>query len=495
VRRTPAVVLLAIAIVVIVPMAAMAAWGSGGTGSSYAKARSMPAGNQPTATVSGRNVTVSWSASSFPDSTPVSGYIVARYNTSGVAQTIKTNCTGTITATSCVEQGVPAGTWRYGVSPKHGNWVGAEGTRSTDVTVGSPSVSLSPSSPNLTSLPGTLSGSIANFIGGETIRFRLDSTGGTELAGTVGGTATPTAAPTNGSASIQVTIPAGTANGSHTVHVVASTSGESASAAFSVTVAGGTPPTLSSLEMRDVNANGKVDRVVATFSENVTCTGGPCSTAPWDLDNVPSSGTLASVSVSTNTATLTLNEGSGAPNTAVGTFDITLTSGGIQDGDSMAATFTDEVPDDDAGPVPVDLTDTSGSTDGLMQSNDTLSVTFSEALDSSTVPSSTTVKEEDPSGSATIDVLSITGVTDGNRSLGAANYVANNKSASFASSGVALSGAGKVLTVTVGLTCSGDCTDLGAGSAANLDFQAATSIEDAAGNAAAGTLTKNIKLF
>src|SRR5688572_57956 len=75
--------------------AAYAGWTGAGTGGGASKARSMPSGNTPTTSISGRNVTVSWSASSFSGGGPnVSGYVVKRYNTSGVEQTIGNACSG-----------------------------------------------------------------------------------------------------------------------------------------------------------------------------------------------------------------------------------------------------------------------------------------------------------------------------------------------------------------------------------------------------------------
>ena len=48
--------------------------------------------------------------------------------------------------------------------------------------------------------------------------------------------------------------------------------------------------------MKDTNTNGKVDHAVATFSEALAAYS--AGTAPWTLSNVPSNGSLASVSVS-----------------------------------------------------------------------------------------------------------------------------------------------------------------------------------------------------
>jgi hypothetical protein len=243
--------LIAIALAAAAPAtAASAAWTGAGTGTHFAKAVSMPAGNTPTASVSNRTVTVSWSASTFPGGTPVAGYVVKRYDTSGNAQTIGSACSGTIAALSCSETAVPGGTWKYSVTPVHGNWTGAESAQSATVTVASPSLSWSGST-NLTSLPGTLSGSLASFVPGQTVTYRLDNpTTGTVLTGTT----TPSTIPTGGGASASVTIPAGTSNGSHTVYAVGSGGSDVASASFTVTVQ--YTATTSAWDLRDASAGG-----------------------------------------------------------------------------------------------------------------------------------------------------------------------------------------------------------------------------------------------
>ena len=52
---------------------------------------------------------------------------------------------------------------------------------------------------------------------------------------------------------------------------------------------------LVTLVMQDANTNGKVDRVLATFSETLAAYS--AGTAPWTLAGVPSGGNLTSVSV------------------------------------------------------------------------------------------------------------------------------------------------------------------------------------------------------
>src|SRR5436309_9450282 len=137
-RRVLAAMILVTAIATLAPSAANASWQSVGSGSGYSRAQTMPAGNTPTATVSGRNATASWTASS--GSVSVTGYVVKRYDTSGSQQTIGASCSGTIAATTCTETAVPAGSWKYAVSPVHDNWRGAESAQSTTVVVGSPTL-------------------------------------------------------------------------------------------------------------------------------------------------------------------------------------------------------------------------------------------------------------------------------------------------------------------------------------------------------------------
>jgi hypothetical protein len=229
------------------PAAATAAWTHSGSGAPFAKAVSMPTGATPTASVSNRSVTVSWSASTMPGGGAVSGYLVQRYDTNGNVQAIGSACAGTIAALTCTETSVPGGTWRYTVTPVKDNWVGAESSQSSNVSVASPSLTFS-SSTTVTSLPTTLNGSIAAFVGGQTVTYRLDDPStGTVLSGTT----SPSTIPSGGGASVTVTIPAGTSNGSHTVYAVGS-SGDVSSA--SITIAVSYSFTTSGWDLRDASS-------------------------------------------------------------------------------------------------------------------------------------------------------------------------------------------------------------------------------------------------
>jgi hypothetical protein len=127
---------IAIAAALLVVPTASAAWSLSAIGSAAARAKALGTGNIPSATVSGKKVTVTWSASTFSDGGNVAGYVVRRYNAStGVVQTIGASCTGTIAGLTCTERNTPAGGWNYTVTPAVANWRGGESAKSTTVTV------------------------------------------------------------------------------------------------------------------------------------------------------------------------------------------------------------------------------------------------------------------------------------------------------------------------------------------------------------------------
>jgi hypothetical protein len=245
-------------------------------------------------------------------------------------------------------------------------------------------------------------------------------------------------------------------------------------------------PQLTTIQMFDVNANGRIDRVVATFNE--TLASYTAGLTGWTLANVPSGGTLASVSVSGTAATLTLTEGAGAAATNVGTFTIALatTAGGIRDAAGNQSSFAATAPADKAGPVPTLVTVlTPGATAGRMQTNDQLAVLFSEALLPASVPATTTVTEADPAGAATIDTISIPGVFNGTLSTGGAAYIAADGATASAPASAALAFGNAAIVVTLtGCTCGSAGTGQG-----TFVFVGATSITDAAANAATGSYT------
>ncbi|MEA2298841.1 MAG: hypothetical protein QOF77_1777 [Solirubrobacteraceae bacterium] len=249
-----------------------------------------------------------------------------------------------------------------------------------------------------------------------------------------------------------------------------------------------TAPALVSMSMLDTDHNGKVDQVTATFNETLASS---TNTSQWTLVSPPGAVTLASVSTSATVATLTLTGGSA--NTAVGSFTLALAANaaGIRDAAGNQASFAATAPTDDAPPVPVSVTDTSGSFDGLLQAGDTISATFSEPI-ASGLPSSPAITESRPAtGNAT---LTIPGFALGSLDMMSADYLLLPLTSVTFSGTSALSNANKTITITG--SC-GLCLNLvnSTGSGTGMVYVPATTLLDSAGNAATGSFTTNFRIF
>jgi hypothetical protein len=247
------------------------------------------------------------------------------------------------------------------------------------------------------------------------------------------------------------------------------------------------PPVLSVLTLWDDNHNGKVDHIRATFSGNLDA---GCDDN-WSLSGaVPSGGSLSNVAVSAAVATLTLAEGAGTPDTAVGTLKVSFSS------DCNATGFGATAPADKAPPAVVGISTTNhaGGVAGLMEAGDTLVITFSEPIAAGVPTGAVTVTED---GNYPSDNLEVTDVTNGYVPTGG-NYVSpDSKTAWFPDSSVTSSPDNKTLTVTVGGSCTQDCSKLMPGSG-DLEFVPANTLLDAAGNVAVAngvTPSVNIALF
>ena len=590
---------------------ASAAFSASALGAATASAQTIPQAATPTTSVAGRDVTVSWAPTVASGGTTATSYVVRRYNTSNVAQTVLSACV-TVTTNSCVENLVPVGTWTYSVQARIGTWAGAESAKSAQVTVVTPppalvslqmrdvnangkidqvravfDVTLATYTAGLTpwtlaNVPsnGTLSAvsvsgttatlTITEGAGAATPRSepspsrsprtptasastsnRLSSFGPTtptDLAAPVrltqemfdddvdgkidralvtftealapftapvsaftlasvpsaGSLATVTTAGTQ--ATLAITEGAGaasTAVGSFTIALATNAAGIRDAAGNLSSYAAGAPidraaPALVTLTLLDNDGDAKVDRVTALFSETLQAYS--AGTAPFTLANVPSAGTLSSVSLSAATLTLTLTEGAGAADTAVGAMTVAMATnaGGARDAIGNLGSFAARAPLDGARPVPMLITDTNGTVDGQAQPGDSITVEFSEALAPATVPASTTLTLTDPNGGGS-DTLTMAGVSNGARSTGGANYVlTNNTSAAFAGSVVGLSNANRSITVTIAATCSGaGCAALGQQTTnATYSFVGATTLTDVAGNLVVTTArTASIRLF
>jgi uncharacterized repeat protein (TIGR01451 family) len=261
-------------------------------------------------------------------------------------------------------------------------------------------------------------------------------------------------------------------------------------------------PQRQSMEMRDQDGDGFVDRVVITFNETLAACPAPC-TFGWVLSAVPSGGTLSSVSTSGTTVTLTIAE---PPNptpadadTSVGLFRVTLaTPNGIQDAAGNHPSFSNVAPADKAGPTPIALNKTQapGGTNGLAQSGDIVRVEWSEVISGSSFPATTTVTIADPAGSGN-DQLTVAGLFTGTMDLGSDGYVtADGASASWPGSTVTLGPTSDAIVLKLGTSCSGGgCSSLGVVGAVTVTYVAPGSITDAAGNPANGSFIKTFTMF
>jgi hypothetical protein len=272
------------------------------------------------------------------------------------------------------------------------------------------------------------------------------------------------------------------------------TSARSAASA-AITVQAPDKPVLISLQMFDNSQNGKVDQVVATFSEPITCTA-PCI-SPWSLLNVPSAGTLSGVATSGSQAILTIAEGGGAADTSVGAFTVALTASasGIVDSDSNQASFAATAPADKAGPVPVSVSDTNGTVDGQMQVGDTFRVVFSEAINPASIQPGN-AKEVDPLGPGN-DLLTIVGLTGGSLDLGSDTYITGDDLAAvYQNSTLSLSNGNRTITSTVSGSCSKTgCGNIAAGGPGLIVYVPEPALTDVSGNGAVGSLSVTIRLY
>lgn len=144
-NRTRSLLLcLTVALLLAPAASADAYWRSTGTGTGSGTTATMPAGNQPSASVSTQSVTISWPQSSFLGS-PLGtytggGYTLKRYASGGSTPiTPSASCATTISGAGatlqCIEAGVPYGAWQYAVTPVLNTFTGAVSAKSTATNV------------------------------------------------------------------------------------------------------------------------------------------------------------------------------------------------------------------------------------------------------------------------------------------------------------------------------------------------------------------------
>jgi hypothetical protein len=216
-RRRVAVLVIVVAGALGIAGTASAWWAAGSVvgGNGAGAATSVNQGATPTASAGiGPRVGVSWSASTLASGAPVTGYLVKRYDAdTNALQSTLTGCSGTVAGVSCTETTVPAGEWKYSITPVIGtNWRGTESLQSGVVVV-SPAVMTLATSIFGPPLPNATTGTLTGFTANEGVTYRLDAA--TPITGapatvTAGGTATIT----------NIVVPAGTSEGAHTLYAV-----------------------------------------------------------------------------------------------------------------------------------------------------------------------------------------------------------------------------------------------------------------------------------
>lgn len=515
--RTSTVAVSAVAATAITASVAVAAWQVIGTGSGSVGVADLATPGKPAATVTNLSVALSWAKSTTPTGADAS-YKVERAAFGGSSWTqvcvaSHTPPAVTSTGTSCTDVTSTAADYQYRITSVFQQWttVGAISDKVTTTSSAVPAAS-QPTSLSITNANGVYVHSgivtavassvvIPSSVTGDVVR--VTATDGTAAHDVV---TTRTLSTTSASPQT-VVMPTmnltGLNEGTLTLRAVVQRTGANDSQARTSsdyakdTVA----PQLVTLEMFDgtsaATANGKIDRLVATFNETlVTLTG--ASTHGLVLTNAPSGGIRGNSNYSGNDATFIITEGTGAADTAVGSFSVALNAGTLNPYDAAGnrATFAATAPVDRAGPVPVSHVDTNGTTDGRFQDGDSLTVAFSEPIAATWGTSlATTVVLTDDSPRDTVAMASFLA---GTVSLGSNAYIG----ASAATFAATLS---KPTTSSVRVTlgaCTGTTTgcpsaaNSNGGGPANFIYSPDASLLDAAGNAPTGTRTlTNVKLF
>jgi prepilin-type N-terminal cleavage/methylation domain-containing protein len=187
-------------------------------------------------------------------------------------------------------------------------------------------------------------------------------------------------------------------------------------------VTDGMAPVPLSIVSGDTNSNGKVDQIKVKFSENLGCpvaAMGCASPLLWTVTGQPGqpgSVNPKSVSLSGDTATLTLNETTTVDTVAAGmTVSLTRDPAGIQDARFNQSSFGPAPVTDGMGPAPISVVSNDTNGNGKV---DQIVVTFSEVLAPYTAgmtppwtlqPAGLTVSGVTVAG--TMATLSVTGAT------------------------------------------------------------------------------------
>lgn len=281
-----------------------------------AVAGSIGAGQQPSASVSGRDVSLTWGSASH-----AATYAIARTNTvpGSLGGSLGGTCSSSVSGTSCTDSGVPENgtsstTWSYTDTPTLFSW---QGTISTARSVTIPGPSLSLVSSAFTADGGATTASVASFFDGEGVTFCVDASVSCPAGQTVGSTTIPAS---GGAASgVAITIPAGMSVGNHTVYAIGSAGSLPST---SITVSPGTatkvvfttaPPASTATNVTfattvaEEDAHGNVETADSSSAVALAVNSGPaggnlsCTTTPTTLSS--GQATFSGCSLSLGSAT------------------------------------------------------------------------------------------------------------------------------------------------------------------------------------------------
>jgi hypothetical protein len=394
-------------------------------------------------------------------------------------------CNGTVSALTCTDTTVPTGRWEYTVKPKQGSWLGAEGGRSPAISVGQSTFTLSSST--VASLPSVLSGSLTAFGTGEHVTFRIDDpTTGTVLTGSTN----PDPVPSNGNATVSVTIPNGTTDGSHGVYAVGDrgtvagaiitvdTLAPTVSAAAIVKSAGGTAGYLRQGGTYYVYANLNDPSGVASATANVTTVTTGTVAAPLTAGSY----TVGGVTYGWRSAQLTASNPLAAGSKAFSiTGTDTLAHSGIQGGFSVTIDNTVPAASD------IQTSNVGGGTVGKAQTGDTVAFTFTEPVEPNSIvagwngsSTSVTVRLNQRNGAGLDRVQVWNAANTTQLPFGTINTFGNYVAANMTFTASTMVMSGSTITVTLGAPSAATLTVAATG---NMTWQPTNTITDRAGNA------------
>jgi Bacterial Ig-like domain len=498
---------------------AWAFWTASGTGTATADTGTI---NAPTAVAAGNTagsslVVVSWMSSTPAAGVSPTGYYVTRVrNSDGASSSACGSSPASPTATTpCNDTSVPDGSYHFVVTGVLSSWTAPSGssnnvTVSTDVTPPSVTVEQKSGQADPTKVSPML----------WTVTFSEPVTGFDSTDLTRGGTSTGgTIAVTGTGASYEISLSGSPENGSTTFVIAASKAQDLAGNANNASTSADNSitydtisPTVTGVSSTLANGTYKAGQVIpltVTFSENVTVTGTPQLT----LSTGSPTTTPVNYSSGSGTNVLTFNYTVAASNTSAdldyaATTSLALNSGTIADPATNNATLTLASPGatgslgankalviDTTAPSAVGLTTTNAGTDRTLDLNDTFTLTYSEAIDPSSIIAawdgtgsrSVVVQAAHGSGNDKLTVYDSTNTTLlplGTVDLKDTQWLTTSRTFGATGTASTITRSGATFTITLG-TPSGSVTR--ASSNTNLSWIPAAGATDLAGNAASIT--------